>query len=263
MNSNQTIFLDTSIQIERILGAKHKQLEIEHHLAKANYQFVTSHYAFMEFQRSVIADHVYVHNQIGQYDDWEEIVIRLRSGTRAFRPRSFVRVMQIFTRTMLISRMNREIALNLLKLQIERELAKRFWWHVSPVPDLIICDLVKAGATYQFAESFTVADSCRKATAACHLPRFLAAHQSRLHTIADYLMAHLECIKDQIRVERLLAAIIKNPQEALGQSACWPLGDIILALQVPEGAKLWTLDADLAALTKALGLNLYEPAQYL
>lgn len=104
-----------------------------------------------------------------------------------------------------------------------------------------------------------VAESCHKATAACHLPAFLAAHKPQLHTIIDYLTTHPTCIKDQGRVERLLKVVLKKPQEALGQSACWPLGDVIIALQIPAHVKLWTLDADLIALSRALNLALYQP----
>jgi len=259
MNPSQTVFLDTSIQIERMLGAKQRQIEIDHHLTRGNCQFITSHYVFMEFQRSIIADHVHVHKLVSQYNDWEETVIRLRSGLRAYRPRALARVMQIFTRTMVASQMQREIALNLLKIQIERELTKRFWHHVKPIHDLITCDLVRTGSTRHADGSFTVADSCRKATAACRLPSFLNEYRTSLQSVADYLIAHPQCIKEQARVERLLQSIIENSQEALGQSACWPLGDLIIALQVPENAKLWTLDADMASLTQALGLALYEP----
>jgi|GEM_PF-4380847 len=68
---------------------------------------------------------------------------------------------------------------------------------------------------------------------------------------------HPKCIKQQSRVEQHLAKVLDEPQAVLGQSACWPLGDIIIALQVPEDAMLWTLDADFEALADALGLRLY------
>ncbi|MEZ4860727.1 MAG: hypothetical protein R3C14_05445 [Caldilineaceae bacterium] len=259
MKPDQPVFLDTSIQVERILGAKQKQVEIEHHLATSGYQFVTSHYVFMEFQRSVISDHVHVHNQIRKYKDWEETANQLRSGTRTHRPRSLVRSMQIFTRTLVVSQMQREIALSLLKIQIERNLAKRFWRYVNPIPDLVHCDLVAKGSSRGVNGEFITADSCRKATAACNLPHFLAQQQPQLYTIANYLATCPQCIKGQMRVEHFLSAAINNPQDILGQTACWPLGDMIIALQVPTGARLWTLDADLAAFTSALGMTLYEP----
>jgi hypothetical protein len=57
----------------------------------------------------------------------------------------------------------------------------------------------------------------------------------------------------------LLAAVMTDPRAVLGQAACWPLGDIIIALQVPSGVALWTLDPDFEPLAAALGSSLYSP----
>jgi len=76
--------------------------------------------------------------------------------------------------------------------------------------------------------------------------------------IADYLRAHPNVIKDQSRVEQLLRAVQNDPRSALGQASCWPLGDLIIALQVPADASLWTLDADFAPLAIVLGIPLYS-----
>lgn len=85
----------------------------------------------------------------------------------------------------------------MLKVQIERELTKRFWRHISPFHDLITCDSVSKGTERQDNGHFTVAESCHKATAACHLPDFLAAHKPQLHTIIDHLITHPTCMEDR------------------------------------------------------------------
>ena len=93
----------------------------------------------------------------------------------------------------------------------------------------------------------------------CHLPDFLADHRTDLQTIAAYLIAHPQAVKEQVRLERLVRMVIDDPRAALGQSSCWPLGDVIIALSaVPAGA-IWSLDADFQPLTQALGLTLYRP----
>lgn len=144
-----------------------------------------------------------------------------------------------------------------LDMQISTGLWRLFWQNVAPIHDLIVCDLIQNGIVQQQDESFTVADSCRKETATCHLPDFLAQHQPELCAIHDYLTAHPNAVKDQSRVERLLTTVIEDPRAALGQSNCWPLGDVIIALQVPENAALWTLDSDFAPLLTALSRRLY------
>lgn len=116
------------------------------------------------------------------------------------------------------------------------------------------------GIAHQRDQRYAVASSCRKEHAACHLPAFLANHHPRLQTLLDYLAAHPHSVKEQPRLERLLQAVMRDPQAALGQASCWPLGDVIIALQVPAGAALWTLDKDSASLAQALDIPLYQLA---
>lgn len=257
MNSKPIVFLDTSIQIERFIGPKARQAQIERELKNPAVQFVTSSYVLMEFQRSLWADFVYIYNQMRQHHNWTEVAYRLRSGSRSYRPRSLGNCLQIFTWALVESNLEYDKALDFLELQVTQNLSEDFWLHVARLPDPILCDLVRIGIRLQQDRQYAIADSCRKETATCHLPSFLFKQSSKLHTIAGYLRAHPRAIKDQARVARLLAAIIEDPQSALGQSACWPLGDVIIALQVPTNASLWTLDADFQPLIEALGLGLY------
>lgn len=259
MNSRQTVLLDTSIQIERLIGSATQQAEIEEHLAVAGFRFVSSHYVYMEFQRAVLADYIRIYNAIHQTKTWNDTAQALRSQALAYRPRSLGRCLQILTQTMVLSHLERDNALELLKVQIHHDLPMRFWRHVHPLADLIACDLIVAGVTLLAHEQYTVADRCRKETAACHLPDFLADHRSELRTIADYLAAHPNVLKGQARVDRLLQTVIDEPRAVLGQSACWPLGDVIITLQALPDAAIWSIDADFAHLTQALGLMLYQP----
>ena len=85
MTSSIQVMLDTSIQIERLIGPYAKQVAIEKHLQESNAQFVTSNYVMMEFQRTVIADYVRVHNQIVRYQDWEEVTQSIRNSQVGYR----------------------------------------------------------------------------------------------------------------------------------------------------------------------------------
>lgn len=62
MNSNPRVFLDTSIQIERLIGPRSHKVAIERQLAMPNFGAMTSHYVLMEFQRTIVADYVRVYN---------------------------------------------------------------------------------------------------------------------------------------------------------------------------------------------------------
>lgn len=259
MNAKPVVFLDTSIQIQRFIGPKERQVAIERELKQAASEFVTSSYVFMEFQRSLWSDFVYVYNQLRQAQDWGTVAYQLRSGVRSHRPRALGNCLQIFTWALIESNLDYDKALDFLELQITQNLPEDFWLHVTPLPDPIGCDLVNLGIRPQPGGQFDIANTCRKETAACLLPTFLTHQSHKLHSLADHLATHPRAIKDQARVERLLAAVIQGPQSALGQSACWPVGDIILALQVPANASVWTLDTDFQPLAEALEIRLYIP----
>jgi len=259
MNSKSAVFLDTSIQIERFVGPASNRQLIEQQLALPSFHAVTSHYVLMEFQRSVVADYVRVYNQILRFDLWHETAQALHLGAIARRPRALGRCLQILTEVMVQSQLDRTTALQLLQLEIKRNLLRRFWHHVTPLPDTIVCDLVVSGMPTHADTSFTVADTCRKERATCHLPSLLTDQRDRLLTLLDYLTAHPRSIKDQPRVEQRLRTALSDPRAALGQSACWPLGDLIIALQIPPNTALWTRDPDFAPLATALEIPLYQP----
>ncbi|MEZ4865415.1 MAG: hypothetical protein R3C14_29165 [Caldilineaceae bacterium] len=183
----------------------------------------------------------------------------LLDGQRGFRSRSAVRCTQILGLLYNDSQADWRYAQLLVEQALRRRLRLLFWTHVTSLPDPIVCDLVLTGIIRLPTGDYDVAASCRKESAACHLPDFLAEHQTELQAIADYLAAHPRAIKDQRRVQRLLAAVLEDPRTSLGQTSCWPLGDVIIILQVPTGAALWTLDADFVQLAAVLGIPLYDP----
>lgn len=260
MNSRQTVLLETSVQLERMMGVITEQRAIETHLATKDHLFVSSFYVYMEFQRAVLADYVRVYHTILHHSNWNDAAHALRSGVLSYRPRTLGRCLHILTRTMETSLLDQTVALEVLQTQIQAELPKRFWHQVEPLTDAIGCNLVTVGVNLQANQQFTIADRCRKEEATCHLPDFLADHRTELESIAKYLTAHPQAVKEQSRLERLMGAVIDDPRAALGQTSCWPLGDVIIALQALPNAQIWTIDADFQPIAQALGLSLYVPA---
>lgn len=213
---SQVVFLDTSVQIQRTLSDLPEAEAINALLAASSIQFVTSAYVWMEYQRSVVADFAHVYQLMVRYEDWGALFAHVLDGERAFRPRSAVRCTKIIGRYYAASERNWEVARYAIAEQLRSRLQQEFWLHVSSVSDPISCDLVKTGIVRQPDLTYTVAASCRKEEAACYLPAFLAAHQDRLRTLADYLATHPHSIKDQSRLERLLTAILADPRAAFG-----------------------------------------------
>jgi hypothetical protein len=257
--SKQVVFVETSIQVQRTLASRTQRVHLERIFTNSSILPVTSAYVWMEYQRSVVADYAHVHRVMGKHTDWGALFEHILDGERAFQPRSAVRCTKIIGQVYIESKQNYELARHYLGVQIAYDLRQNFWANITQLADPIGCDLVKTGIVRQPDRTFTVAASCRKEEAACHLPAFLAANQDRLRAVADYLATHPRVIKDQPRLQRLVNAINADPRAALGQASCWPLGDLIIALQVPAGAALWTIDADFAPLATVLNIPLYTP----
>ncbi|MEM7539938.1 MAG: hypothetical protein AAF639_47735, partial [Chloroflexota bacterium] len=251
------IFVETSVQIERVLADKSEKIKLENHFERLSTQLYTTNYVWMEFQRTIVADVAHIQRVMSTQYGWGDLMVNLLIGQRAFRPRSAVRCTQMLGHLHNQSNGNWRYARLLLEQLIQERFKRQFWTNVNPLSDLITCDLVTKGVSRTSSGDYTVAATCNKETAACFLPNFIEQNLDKLRILDAYLTAHTKAIKDQARVQRLLTTVIDNPQAVLGQNSCWPLGDIIIALQVPDGASVWTLDADFEPIVEALGLSLY------
>ena len=254
------IFIETSVQTDRILLESIEQEQLEAHIESLSPHLYTSNYVWMEFQRTVVSDMAHVKHVMLTQSGWGGLMRNLHTGQRAFRARSASRCSTIAGHLYDYSHSEWAYALELCDAFLDEDLEIHFWTNVNPLSDPINCDLVAKGTTLQSDGRYNVADTCNKEHATCHLPNFLRQNADKLRAIHDYLNIHPHAIKDQARVQRLLELILENPQAALGQNSCWPLGDIIIALQVPDGASVWTRDADFEPIAESLGLRLYTPS---
>lgn len=253
------IFLETSLQIHRVLANRPEQSVLETQLYQLAPTLWTSSYVFMEYQRTLIADYAHVQKLMQSHNHWGEVMIHLLDGQRAFRPQTATRCARILGLLHQDSGGDWEFARYVVEEAVESGLRTQFWTHVQALSDPIGCDLVAIGSRRQADNTFTVAATCRRESAGCHLPQFLTEQRSRLQAIADYLTAHPRVIKNQAKVERLLTDVLHDPRTALGQNACWPLGDVLIALQIPPNTALWTRDPDFKPLAAALDIPLYSP----
>lgn len=82
--AQQIVFLDTSIQIARIIPSPLSVTTIEAHLANPSIAPVTSSYVWMEYQRTVIADYAHVYNVMGRYAKWGDLFAHILMARMAF-----------------------------------------------------------------------------------------------------------------------------------------------------------------------------------
>jgi hypothetical protein len=73
--SKPTIFLDTTIQIDRIGSSAKRQVQLEKELA--NYRLITSTYVLGEYLRTIVKDAIYLYGLVTEYAYLDEVIIYL------------------------------------------------------------------------------------------------------------------------------------------------------------------------------------------
>ena len=269
MNNRGQIFLETSIQVERLIHLERKPAIMYNLLGK---QLHTSCYVFAEFRRTFLVDFRFLYSVVK--DQWDG------SGEREMRLSD------------LLDALSRVRA-----VRSERRF-RRFFWIVS---DLLRCfgdDPVPVSDVLEwldeqsdaFTEEFFLVDSsgfngkvetleyhcssncdlarddrdlsrmrCRREEARCPLPQFLLAHKEHLRAILSAFENAPSNKRDNRAMGVLQQLLASNDFEKVkGQHNCWRLGDIIVALEAPENVPIYTLDDHFDAICKALGKERYE-----
>lgn len=97
-----TIFVETSVQIQRVLAPRAKQNQLEGQMASLAPGLCISHYVWMEFQRTVLSDYAHIHRLMLQYGGWGDVMVNLLSGQRAFRLRSGTRCSEMLAEVIIL-----------------------------------------------------------------------------------------------------------------------------------------------------------------
>lgn len=141
-----------------------------------------------------------------------------------------------------------------LKNLIENNLQIFFAEQVKELPDPITCpfmdlNAIPYGAGYRLEPDIPY----RRGEMPCHIVNFLQEQRAALQELAPNLDEGYPKMAEACR--RVLA----NPADAQG-NLCKTLGDVIIALQTPAAAVLWTTDAAYDIICPTLGIaHVREP----
>ncbi|MEM7532511.1 MAG: hypothetical protein AAF639_10060 [Chloroflexota bacterium] len=139
------IFVETSVQTDRILLDPREQEALEAQIEALSPQLYTSNYVWMEFQRTVASDMAHVKRVMLEQRGWGGLMRNIHTGQRAFRVRSASRCSTIVGHLYDYSRGQWAYAKEICDTFLEDDLEIRFWHNVSPLPDPITYDLVTKG----------------------------------------------------------------------------------------------------------------------
>jgi len=258
------IFCETSIQIQRLLHTHKRQEQIRRQL---NGKLLnTSMYSFMEFRRSILQAYAYVNSLLSNLAragysgiNLSTLLIQLSEARGISRsPRTIQRVMLVAADV--AEQFGNEIVplqvvCDYLSMQIWT-LAQDFFADIDEVINVTDCDLVKP--TAPLGDFLSSRLSCNAATAQCKLAPFLSSKREELQQIRN-AMERLSPTERDTKAYNALVRIQPDLTLALGERTCWSLGDVIIALSVPDDAFVYTVDEHFRMLCIAIGKRIFEP----
>lgn len=252
----QRVFLETTVQIRRLLYAPSIRQTIQGTLQA--YETLTSTYVWMEVQRTVGQDFRYLIDLIldRQPPTIPRLISYLGESRGIFSSRSLGRMIQIVAQ--LLDELHDPAiepieVVYLLRRQCTWMLHHEFFVGVDHVLDTTMCDLVRPDYTVVTGGRM----SCRRETARCALPDLLNDHADALQQLQADTSA-LTALN--ARTRRALREITSDPNQAKGERNCWSLGDLIIVLECPPDAALWSTNlSHFEPLCRVLGRLLFRP----
>lgn len=252
MSVVQRVFLDTTIQIERVTGPVKRQAEIAHALTGA--QVLTSTYVLGEYLRTLVQDALVLYNLVLTTEELFDVETQI---AHLLNKRSASRCLLLWATFHRSGIYERAKLLRTLRLYLEYGLVNRFMAGVDEVLNTTACGLaperpVPYGQTYQLRTQ------CTRRVLECDLITRLREQQSVLRILAEGLKDHPEAAL--ARIADLYTQILTDPDIARGRNCTWYLGDLIIALEMPANAVLYTTNQRHSApLCTLLGKQLYHP----
>ncbi|RME42499.1 MAG: hypothetical protein D6791_17570 [Chloroflexi bacterium] len=242
------LYLDTTIQLSKLFAPYVVRERIRHQLE--GHPCVASRYTRMEYMRWLepcVVLHQLLHEELARDPIMALSEVQARALLAFGRRRN--KMLSILTWLHRYSSGDARIALFRLENLIEYQLAELFDAGVTELPDPIVCPLMDLRAIREDDEFRLEPDiPCRKGRMPCHIVEFLARHRVELQTLAKALAT------DYPKMAAACHRVLADPNEAQG-STCKTLGDVIIALQTPHNAILYTTDTSFDIICPTLGIQ--------
>ncbi len=259
MTTKPPLFLDTTIQIERVVGSRARQAALRRELA--GYRLMTSSYVLGEYLRTLVRDAIYLHRLVLEREHLDDTVtaiaqhINKREASRMLLLWANVRREGVYGR--------RHIA-DQLEAYITGGLMRRFMFGIETVLDATGCGLAQ-----ERAESLTTSGApdlhdryrlraqCIRHVKECALVERLAEWKENVRRISEALSGSKE--RALARLAGLTGQILADPVLARGRNCTRYLGDMVIALELPLNTPLYTTNRKhFEPLLKVLGKQLYS-----
>lgn len=252
MSSRPRVFLDTTIQIERATATYARQAEIARSLTGV--QTVTSTYVLGEYLRTLVRDALVLLNLVQTTEQPYDVETQM---AHLLNKRSVSRCLLLWASLHRAGVYTKPKLLRSLQAHLEYGLVNQFLVGIDELLDTTACGLARERPTDNGA-SYRLRTQCIRAVKECELAERLTEQKAAIQTVAEGLHNHPDPVL--ARMGKLCTQILADPHSARGRNCTWYLGDLVIALEMPVDAQLYTTNRrHFEPLCALLGKRLYEP----
>jgi hypothetical protein len=258
------VFIETTIQIRRLLGGTAEQQRIEALLTDK--YVITSAYVFMEFRRTILQDFSLMRSIAQQMDEegfesvsFSDILREIANARTVLSSRVLRRLLLVISSLaehFVSEAVPSKELIKFLSFQINYLAYEGFFDIIDEVVNYIDCDLVKVTAI--LGDRISSRLSCNATKVQCQLVPFLSAHREELCNIETAIANAAPEIKDT-QALAALQRINADVSLALGERTCWAIGDVIIALEAPADALIFSDDLHFEVICDGLKKQRFIP----
>jgi len=263
--SKPTLFLDTTIQIERVVSHAQRRTQLQETLSP--YRLITSSYVLGEFLRTLVKDAIQLHQRIEQYAHLDEVITDLGQHPNK---RVASRMMLILGTLLRGNRTAQSTFDAQTRLQIQDRLARyidfglldHFFSGLAEIIDNTQCGLARERPAAAFSSTsdgfvYQLRSQCVRHVRECDLAEQMQSWRPELRALADGLTQETDPVL--LRMGELAQKLSEDPVWARGRNCTWYLGDLIIALELPLDVPLYTTNLrHFAPILAILGKRLYK-----
>jgi hypothetical protein len=249
MQQSSKLFLETTIQIDRLSADTNKKGKINQQIAQSS-QTLSSTYVKMEFKRRHIQDLVYLYNEalLGAttFPDVFSRIDKLRSDFHKRKIKGIIASFYGFFSDIKDEELHGPSGRTLLEKAIIyfKSLIENAWEEFSRDIDKILnetdCYNAKIGPTLLGEKFDNRSVRCKKGDIKCNIVEFFIRNRETFIKIYKKLSKMDYLDDEQQKVKDILEKAIKYPEMIADRKNCWNCGDAIIAVESPSDAILFT-----------------------
>ena len=252
LDGASSVFLETTIQIDLIIGRKERRDEIRHNLVGK--QVSTSGHVLGEFNKTLIMDAITFRNLLISSDSVEDAVKRLRRYDRRF-----PRTVDLFA-TLGIDN-DKQNTIDRLEKFIEWQAYECFWEFISAQKyvDRVGCKLKEWKPQNDGTNGYdTTGLKCLKDNpSSCKILSFIEANRAILENFVQYSK---ESNRRNIRrAATALENILSGAETPFGErSNCYAITDTMIVLESLADSQVYSTDGDVEIICQVIGRRKYQ-----